>query len=375
MAMKELTGPFLFVGSPDQYADIQYLTGFRSSGTVVLLVAHTDKCLVVPRLELGRARGQTANVRVLTPDDLRIPIQHRHSVARWALAVLRVKGIRCVSVPGTFPVGIAQQLQRAGVRVSVARRELVTQRRIKTAAELRKIKSVQQSAVIAMRVAVSAIAAAEIDGKGFLRLKGKHLTSEMVRSNINTVLLQHGSFCRDAIVAGGAQSVNPHEVGTGPLRAHEPIVIDIFPQHLRHGYWGDITRTVVRGSASPELRRIYHAVRAAQSIGLNCLRPRVAAASVHKRVMEEFERRGFKTGVAEHVATGFIHSTGHGVGLEIHEAPSLSRGGGPLSAGNVVTVEPGLYYPSVGGVRIEDTVVVTPTGWRYLAPCEKKFEV
>jgi Xaa-Pro aminopeptidase len=152
--------------------------------------------------------------------------------------------------------------------------------------------------------------------------------------------------------------------------------MDIFPQHLEHGYWGDLTRTVVRGKAPARLRRMYQAVRAAQAAALAAIRPGVKCATVHERAAAEMKRRGFATVMEGAEASGFIHGTGHGVGLSIHEEPALADGvDGRLRAGHVVTVEPGLYYPGFGGVRIEDTVVVTPGGWRYLAPCEKRLEV
>jgi Xaa-Pro aminopeptidase len=169
--------------------------------------------------------------------------------------------------------------------------------------------------------------------------------------------------------------VEPHERGHGPLRAGQPIVIDIFPRHKVHGYWGDITRTVARGPVLPAVRRMYGAVKAAQQAALRRLKPGVSGVTVHQTVEQVLEERGFKTRVGDGVAEGFIHGTGHGVGLDIHEAPPLGKSKGRLRAGHVVTVEPGLYYPGLGGVRVEDTVVITRGGWRYLATCPKRLLV
>jgi Xaa-Pro aminopeptidase len=196
-----------------------------------------------------------------------------------------------------------------------------------------------------------------------------------VKRLIERVLLDHGCSGKNTIVAGGEQGADPHEQGHGPLLARRPIVIDIFPQHTRSGYWGDLTRTVVRGAAGHELRRMYAAVRAAQAAALAKIRAGARCSAVHKAAAEELAGRGFETGARNGRPAGFIHSTGHGVGLAIHEAPSVSRFGGRLEAGNVITVEPGLYYPGLGGIRIEDTVEVTKTGWRYVVPCEKRFEI
>jgi Xaa-Pro aminopeptidase len=177
------------------------------------------------------------------------------------------------------------------------------------------------------------------------------------------------------IVAGGPQSADPHERGHGPLRAGQPIVIDIFPQHMETGYWGDITRTVVRGRAPAALRAMYRAVREAQEDALRAVRPGVSGATVHRGVVATFARRGFATGVVDGKQVGFFHGTGHGVGLQVHEAPSLALAHRRLPRGAVVTVEPGLYYPEIGGVRIEDTVVVTADGCEVLAACSKRLEV
>jgi Xaa-Pro aminopeptidase len=206
-------------------------------------------------------------------------------------------------------------------------------------------------------------------------LRNELLTSERVRRAILRTLLEHDCFAREVIVAGGAQAADPHVQGEGPLRASEAIVLDIFPQHLGHGYWGDLTRTVVKGKPPAELKRMYGAVKAAQMAALRAVRAGVQGASVHGRAVAEFKRRGYETREIKGRAAGFIHGTGHGLGLAIHEAPSVSAAEGRLRAGNVITVEPGLYYPDAGGVRIEDAVVVTRTGCRLLARCEKRFEV
>jgi Xaa-Pro aminopeptidase len=201
------------------------------------------------------------------------------------------------------------------------------------------------------------------------------ITAEAVKKLIHGILLDHDCTGKDTIVACGRQAVDPHEQGHGPLRAGKAIVIDIFPQHIRSGYWGDLTRTVVRGAAGHELRGMYSAVRAAQLAALERIKSGVKGSTVHRAAAAELTRRGFRTENLDGQPAGFIHSTGHGVGLAIHEGPSLSASGGRLRAGHVVTVEPGLYYPAVGGVRIEDTVEVTRDGWRYLVPCEKRFEI
>ncbi len=171
------------------------------------------------------------------------------------------------------------------------------------------------------------------------------------------------------------QVTDPHERGHGPLYAGQAIILDIFPRSEKTGYWGDLSRTVCRGSAAPGLKKLYNAVKAAQAAALRAVKPGVCADEVHSAAQAVFERRGYETKEVDGRHTGFIHGTGHGVGLDIHELPRVGISGEILEEGNIVTVEPGLYYPGLGGIRIEDTIAVTSKGWRYLAPCGKKFEL
>jgi Xaa-Pro aminopeptidase len=226
-----------------------------------------------------------------------------------------------------------------------------------------------------MRHPINLIHSSTIDHAGFLRLRGKHLTSEFMIESAAKVLMDHGGICRHMIIAGGSQCANPHETGHGKLRAGETIIMDIFPQDLSTGYWGDLTRTVVKGKASTLQKKVYNAVRAAQNAGLSMLKPGVAGKTIHTAVCREMVRRGLQVSYPEDQRKGFKHSTGHGVGLCIHEGPGLHMFSGRLKKGQVVTVEPGWYDPEWGGVRIEDTVLLTSHGWKYLVPCEKRFEV
>lgn len=378
--MKESTTPILLVDSPEKCADLRHASGFWAPDPVVYLHTPKTRVLMVSMLEQGRALQLAAAsprgcLQVVTPDDLRLRGKRRRSLADWAVALLRREGIRRVRVPPAFPLGTARRLEACGITVRLSRDRLFPSREIKTAAELELMRQSQRAAVAAMAVGIRCIRAAAIGADGRLRQGRRALDVEDVKLAIHTCLLQHNASCRDLIVAPGRQAADPHERGHGPLRAGETIVLDVFPQHAEHGYWGDLTRTVVRGQATPEARRLYEAVKAAQAAALRAIRGGVACATVHAAVQAVFARRRFDTQVVEGVPEGFIHSTGHGVGLEIHESPSLAPVEGRLRAGQVVTVEPGLYYPKIGGVRIEDTVHVTARGWDALASCPHVFEV
>lgn len=363
------------VGSTVECPDMIYASGFKAPDPVVLLINGRQKYLVVTDLEFGRAMKQTSGVRIYRPDMLGIRSAERKLPACWAVALMRELGIKKVSVPSYFPVAIAEGLRKAGVRTAICMTELFPERAVKQPDEIARIKQAQQAAVFSMRAAISIIAGAQIANNKHLQHKGRSLTSETVRKVIYNAMIEHDCMEADIIVAGGAQSADPHMKGFGPLRAHEPIVIDIFPKHMEHGYWGDLTRTVCRGAAPDRLREMYNAVLHAQSKALLMVKAGVQCATVHKAASHELEKRGFETGCSGTSAEGFIHGTGHGVGLSIHEAPSISLNNRRLKSGNVITVEPGLYYRELGGVRIEDTVVVTRTGWEYLVTCEKKLEI
>lgn len=374
--MKKLTAPVLLVGTALENADLRYASGFGAVDPVVHLRDGKKNFLVVPLMELGRARRESKRgVCVLTPSDFELKKKERRRISSWMLALLRDRRIRRVAVSPSFPVGIADRLRRAGIRLVVVKRAAFPEREVKSAREVAQIRETQRAAAAAMRVAIHKISKARVDRRGFLVERGRKLTAADVRRAIDLTLTEMECVARDTIVACGKTSADPHARGEGPLRAGEPIVIDIFPQHKNHGYWGDITRTVVKGKASPALRRMYNAVNAAQKAALRRVKEGMHARSVHDVVHQLFAARGYRTEVRNGRAEGFTHSTGHGVGLEIHEGPSLGPGPGRLKAGNVVTVEPGLYYGKIGGVRIEDTVVVTRNGFKHLANVPCRLEV
>jgi Xaa-Pro aminopeptidase len=354
---------------------MRYASGFRSVDPVVYLESGERRLLAVPGMEVGRAQREAAGAEVYSPEMLGLRGMSRRKLSEWALRLMRKAGVKKVLVSGSLPYGVGRRIEKAGHRVKISPGPLYPERERKRPEEVRCIRQAQEAAVIAMRAATAAIARSQVRNDGTLVLSGKTLTAEGIKRLIAGVLLEHDCIGQDIIVAGGVHAADPHDTGRGPLRAGESIVLDIFPQHQRHGYWGDLTRTVVRGEAPDRLRRMYNAVRAAQQAALSVIRPGVRTARVHRAAVAVFERRGFKTGSDQGRGYGFIHGTGHGVGLAIHEAPSLGTGEGRLKEGHVVTVEPGLYYPGFGGVRIEDTIVVTRDGWRYLVPCEKRLEL
>ncbi len=373
--MAKLATAILLADVPEKNADLRYVCGFSAPDPVVALLMPTRKVLLVNGMEAGRARRTVRGLRVLTPDDLALSDEEKRSLSGWIVGLLRRERLKCVRVGGAFPVGLARKLEKSGIRVDVSELPLFPERDIKKPHEIAALRACQRAATAALKRAVALLRAAEPDRRGVLILAGRPLTAERLRAELQKVLLDRGCFGPDLIVACGAQGADPHQTGTGPLRANASIVLDIFPHDLTTGYWGDLTRTVVKGKAPPALAAMARAVRAVQAAVLRAVKPGANAADLHRLAVRLFEERGFKTGVKRGAAEGFIHGTGHGVGLEIHERPNLGRQEVLLQPGHVVTVEPGLYYRAIGAVRIEDTVVVTRTGCEPLAVCPRVFEI
>lgn len=367
--------PTLLISSTKDDADIHYICGIHPPETGFLLKTRRKYTLIVSEMEKTRfQRIVYSNVDVIYPAE--IGVKKSDGLSQWALQLLKTKDLNEVNVTSGFPVGIADFLCQKGIKINILKESLCPQREIKKEKEIKAIQQSQRAAVRAMKAAIQQIASAEILKNGMLSYRKNNLTSKMVRATIGHVLLDVECITEEIIVAGGPLSADPHERGTGPLYAGQPIVIDIFPKSGKTGYWGDITRTVCRGPAPIALKKQYNAVKAAQAAQLKSVKSGIWMNTIHKIGVDLMRTRGFKTEILKGTPQGFIHGTGHGVGLEIHEAPRVSSvNHQKLRAGHVITIEPGLYYPETGGVRIEDTVAVTKEGFKMLAPCIKKLEI
>ena len=368
----------LLVGDSERSADLLYTTGFRAPDPYVFLWTRQERLVMVSDLELDRARAQARVDRVLASSHYEAGLRQRGvsepGSEQVLIAVLSELGLRRVRVPADFPLGMAEALRRAGVSVEVAPAPLFPARQCKDEDEIAAIEQALRAAEAAMAAAVEMIRRAE-PRDGNLWLDGVQLTSERVRRTIHRELLEWDCSATGTIVAGGDQGCDPHQEGHGPLRAGESIIIDIFPRSQTSGYFGDLTRTVVWGPAAPPLRRLFETVRQGQELALARIQDGAVGRQVHQAVVDLFSAAGYQTGERDGHMEGFFHGTGHGLGLEIHEAPRIGSRGTPLSSGQVVTVEPGLYYPGVGGVRLEDVVVVRPGGCQNLTRCPLVLEL
>ncbi len=368
------------VADSERDADMLYATGLFVPDPFIYLRTTGRPLLVMSDLEIDRARAQAPHCRVVSLSRFQKKLQAR-GMARPTLAhiirlLLREHGARRASVPAQFPLGLARDLKKLGVKVRPRPGNFFPEREIKSAAEVRKISAALVMAEVGMAEAMQVLRAAKIGRDRKLIYHNVPLTSEKLRSVIDCAILQACGLAANTIVAGGRQACDPHERGYGPLRAHEPIIIDIFPRSQKTGYFGDITRTVVRGRASEAVRKLYDTVWQGQKLAFNKVRANAPTGDVHRAVQDFFARQGYKTGRRDGRMVGFFHGTGHGLGLEIHESPRLgANSAGKLRPGHVVTVEPGLYYPEIGGVRLEDVALVTGNGARNLTRFEKVLEI
>ncbi len=368
----------LFIGDSVCDQDMYYLSRFLAMDRFTLMA--TDKVhILISGMEEGRASKESSADEVVSTSSYGIAEKLKASgnpdeaYLQVLEEFLRDRGVKRLGVPSRFPAGIYRFLAQK-FEVSIIDSPVSSWRAVKIDEEIAAIKSVQRACESAMLQAVEMISRSKPIGEHLYheeKHEKKPLTSEGVRTAIEVALLERGCDAVDTIVAGGAAAADPHARGSGPLPAHSPIVIDIFPRSRSSRYFADMTRTVLKGEASPEIKDIYAAVLDAQDAGIGAIKAGISGKEVHLRVCDVFQDHGFP----EREGRGFTHSTGHGVGLNVHERPSLGIADEILEANNVVTVEPGLYYPEIGSVRLEDLVVVAAQGCQNLTDFERRLVV
>jgi Xaa-Pro aminopeptidase len=378
----------LVIGAPEHEAAAYHLSGFLAPDPVIYLRVADKSYLAVSSMEYGRAKREAQTDEVLSFDELGVMDLAKElksgSRALAAAAAALLEKLEAASSPVVVPPSLgvlyADELRARSLSVAPDTGLFARLRRSKTEEEIFYIEKTQRVVEEACAHAVEILKESEVAENGTLLYEGETLTSERLRSEIDVELLRRGCAADGTIVAGGSQAADPHERGYGPLKAGETIIIDIFPSDKTTRYYADMTRTFVKGEPNKELQRMYDAVLESQKAALSRVRAGINGREVHKKVSEVLHEKGYKTLLhdqkpGEPLQEGFIHGTGHGVGLEIHEAPRISTADEELVPGDVVTVEPGLYYPEIGGVRIEDLVVVTENGCRNLTNFPKEFRV
>jgi Xaa-Pro aminopeptidase len=367
----------LIVAPSDTDADMLYATRIFIGDPFIFLQQKGKRTLVLSDLEIDRAKKSAKADEFVMFNQLEREVQGKAKKAppyeKVLAHFLTKRGVKRALVPANFPLGFANEIKRKRIALETSNGLFWPAREKKTAEEIRLLERALRMTETGMKRGMEILKTSKLGTGKKLKWSGKTLTSEILRAEIDSAILRAGGVPTNTIVAGGDQACDPHERGFGPLRADSLIILDIFPRDGKTGYWGDMTRTVVRGRASEQQRKLWETVKAGQALALKRIKAGVDGMSIHQAITELFERRGFPTEVRNGRRVGFFHGTGHGLGLEIHEYPRLQKV--VLKAGQCLTVEPGLYYPGIGGTRIEDVVIVEKTGCRILSRFPKQLEI
>jgi Xaa-Pro aminopeptidase len=367
----------LIVAASEHDPDMLYATKFFVPDPFIFLEQNGRRTIVLSDLEVDRGRKQAQADEIVSYSEFEREVQGKQKKAppfeKVMSHFLQKRGVRSAIVPGNFPLGYANELAARKIRVRATNGLFWPEREAKSDDELKLMRRALAITEKGLARAMEVLAASKSGPGKKLSWSGRTLTSEILRAEIDSAILRAGGLPANTIVAGGDQACDPHERGFGPLKADSLIILDIFPRDAKSGYFGDLTRTVVRGRASEEQRRLWETVREGQALALKKMKPGVDGLELHNEVKRFFTAAGFPTEVRGGRQVGFFHGTGHGLGLEIHEFPRFQKT--VFKPGQVLTVEPGLYYPGIGGVRLEDVVVVTKTGTRMLSRFEKRLEI
>ena len=289
----------------------------------------------------------------------------RHLIySELAVRALEKLGVMAVNVPPSFHTLVSDYLRDKGIEVTPDEDSWIARRRKKTPWEIEGIERAQRAAEVAMLTAARMLRESEQTRQGELRYEGEILTAELIRYAMEQELLDQGAESGEIIVHSGDACLKGHEVGMGPILPDQSCIIDCFPRDRKTGAYSDMTRTFVPGTPSEELMRLHGACRKALDIAFDAIKP--GTKDAYENVAGYFDSEGFPTQLNHSgpgpLNEGFSHALGHGVGLQVHERPYMGRRADELQEGDVVAVEPGLYFPGVGGVRLEDTVLVTENG-------------
>ena len=371
--------PLVLINSGED-SNFYYATRFLTHDPALYIrFADGDDVLVLNILELERGRQTSAAKKVIDRADHgweEDPDTYR-AWAKMAARLLKERGIDRVRVSARLEAGYLDELRGQDVAVDVEKQLFVRERRRKTADEAESIHGAQRAAEAAVAEVAGLLGSAEVVA-GMLELDGRPLTSERLMAAAQTTLNEIGYGCEDMIVAGSPKCWMPHYRGEGQIRANAPVIIDIFPKGRVSRYHGDLTRTIVVGEVPDQVRRMHEVVLQALDAAIATIRPGVSGREVNEEVCRVLKEGGFgaayKGFEAPEGTPMMIHSTGHGVGLDVHELPNLRPTDVPLEEGDVVTVEPGLYLEGLGGVRVEDTGIVTATGFRNFTAINRSLD-
>lgn len=371
-------GALMMYAASEHDSNLYYAVKFSVPDPFPYFRIGNKSIILMSDLELGRSQKQAKVDEVLPYSDAQTAAKRkgleRPGVADVSAHFLKSRGVRKVTVPDNFNAGLADALRQRGIQVVPKPDPFFEERVLKNAEEVRMITQSLRHTEAAIHKLEDLLRRSKIVGKR-LSYRGTWVTSELLKKVLNVSMMENNCIGSHTIVASGNQGCDPHQEGTGPVWANQSLIVDVFPRSADTFYYADITRTFVKGKASPELKRQYEAVRHAQELGIGKVAPGVNGREVHQAIQRDMESRGYRTEKRKGTMVGFFHGTGHGLGLDVHEPPRVNASDHVLRSGEVVTVEPGLYYPGVGAVRIEDLLVVTDKGHRNLTVYPKKLEI
>jgi len=365
----------LIFAAGETSADILYASGFQAPDPFIYFACLDERAIIVSALEQDRAEKQCkSNIAIFGRNDFLK--NEKASNLDVICSLAKSRNISKFRVPYDFPLALADDLRKHGLTVCAEKNAFYPERQYKTKKEIAYLNTALRVAEEGIQRGIDIIKEAKVNKDDILEWSGQILTSEILQSEINITMIRRGGFSDFTIAACGSQTSEPHNGGSGPIFANKTIIMDVFPRIKKTGYWGDISRTVVKGKASDIVKKAYKAVFEAREYAKSLIKPGAIPSEIHQAAKELMEKQGFKTGRKNGHNFGFFHGLGHSVGLEIHEKPSLNPSNKePLKGGEVITIEPGLYYPEWGGVRLEDIITVTKDACNCLTKMEDVLEI
>lgn len=369
----------LFIDTPKHNSSLLYISGYYCLDPLILIEFNNKLIGWLPSTELEKAKikSKINEIYNIAEEIKKIIIKGKDPSIKSNIILewLKSNNIEKIIVPENFPAIEYEFLKEHNFQVEYKREPFYESRVQKNIYELEYIKENTKKNEIIMSKIYNILAESKITNDKKLKYNGEILTAEFLQKVILKEFLDFDLYAEDVIVASGEQTCFPHEYGYGEILAEVPIIIDIYPRNRKNFYYTDMTRTFCKGKASDQLKKLYNDVLDAQNFAFEKIKAGVFGKDIHNAVLNFFQKKGYKTDIIDGFLQGFVHGTGHGVGLDCHELPYISQNGTILLENSVVSVEPGLYYLDIGGVRLEDLVVVKKDGIENLNSFPKVLEI
>lgn len=354
-----------------------YLTRFKCYDNFLFLRKPDSSIVLVPSLEENRAVkeadvDEVFSMKDYVDDDVRGNMDKEISII---INFLQDMNISNIMVSKNEKYHLVNELKNKGINVELINNSIINYRTIKKPYEVDNLREVQKVTQESMNYAKKILKKSNINGDKLL-YEDKILTSKLLKQKIRKFLIERNCHIKDFILVSGSQGYDPHNYGSGELRPHEPILLDIFPRH-NNMYWGDMTRTFVKGNISEEVKNMHNATLEAfdgifdvikNGAGISC-------KDIHYKVCDIYNDWGYDTIREGSVEEGLLHSTGHGIGVSLHEKPRISGNEDTISPNTVLTIEPGLYNKKIGAVRFEDMILIKEDGYENFNNYEYSLEL